>query len=562
VPAPVLIRKFVGHDSDILVLTLSPDGKRALSTHQDGQTVLWNVSTGKMLNRINDNPASAAEAVAFGPDGTWALSGGKDDKKVRIWDTTSGAQKATIGGMTTPISRLTVFRDGKRALAGTNSMRLLDLENCLVKKIYDPKTLTFDAIAVALSPNEKLAVSGGMMAVIYLWDVESGVLVRTFKHHHTQQIRSLQFSPDGTRVLSACMDGTARIWNVADGSQLVEFDKHAAAVSEAVFMPDGRHVASISWDKTVRIWDSATGQEVYKISLPAKGAGLAVLPGRQQILAACSSVSDAGPSGFNLGLWQIPVLPSGKTAAPPSAVGPFTDADVKRIAGLPAEQQVEEVRKELMRRNPGFDGKMESRIEGGVVTELGIVTDRVTDIAPIRVFNSLRWLGCTGTHTNKPNGLLADLTPLEGMHLAGLRRLDLFGTMVTDAGMAYIKDCKELASLNLSLTRVSDAGLAHLKDCKNLTKLFLNETQVTEAGLAHCKDMPLSTLWIQETGITDLTPLQGMPLNDIRLTPRNINRGLDVLRGMKSVKTIGIFPLQAWPAAEFWERYDKGEFKE
>jgi hypothetical protein len=51
-----------------------------------------------------------------------------------------------------------------------------------------------------------------------------------------------------------------------------------------------------------------------------------------------------------------------------------------------------------------------------------------------------------------------------------------------------------------------------------------------------------------------------MPLEDIRLTPKNIAQGLDVLRDMKSLKTIGIDWNQAWPTAEFWERYDKGEF--
>jgi hypothetical protein len=73
--------------------------------------------------------------------------------------------------------------------------------------------------------------------------------------------------------------------------------------------------------------------------------------------------------------------------------------------------------------------------------------------------------------------------------------------------------------------------------------------------------MPLTELWIQDTGITDLTPLQGMPLEKFRLTPKKITRGLDILRAMKSVKTIGISWEQAWPAAQFWERYDRGEFK-
>jgi hypothetical protein len=76
--------------------------------------------------------------------------------------------------------------------------------------------------------------------------------------------------------------------------------------------------------------------------------------------------------GFRLA--RVPSgAPSPEAKTPPSAFAPFTDADVKRIAALPAAEQVEEVRKELMRRNPGFDGKFGHKIEGGVVTEFRLM---------------------------------------------------------------------------------------------------------------------------------------------------------------------------------------------
>jgi formylglycine-generating enzyme required for sulfatase activity len=267
----------------------------------------------------------------------------------------------------------------------------------------------------------------------------------------------------------------------------------------------------------------------------------------------------------NLGL-RLARVPSGapspEAKTPPDVVAPFTDADVQRIAALPAAEQVEEVRKELMRRNPGFDGKMVPKIEDGVVTEFRIVTDKVTDIAPIRVFDGLRVLECSGTYTEKPNGLLADLKSLREMNLAGLIYLNLATTTVSDAGLIPFKDCKALTHVDLPGRRVSDAGLTRFKDCKALTFLNLEGTQVGDAGLAHFKGTSLKSLWIDDTGITDLTPLQGMPLEDIRLSPKNITQGLDILRAMKSLKTIGIHWDQFWPAAEFWDRYDKGEFKE
>jgi hypothetical protein len=142
-----------------------------------------------------------------------------------------------------------------------------------------------------------------------------------------------------------------------------------------------------------------------------------------------------------------------------------------------------------------------------------------------------------------------------------LTELWVHDTPIGDAGLLHCQDCKALTSLNLAGTKVSDLGLAHFKDCKNLKYLYVNKTQVGDAGLAQFKGMPLRELAIDNTGITHVTPLQGMPLVLLRLTPKNITRGLDILRDMKNLNTIGIAWKQSWPAAEFWERYGKGEFK-
>jgi hypothetical protein len=58
-----------------------------------------------------------------------------------------------------------------------------------------------------------------------------------------------------------------------------------------------------------------------------------------------------------------------------------------------------------------------------------------------------------------------------------------------------------------------------------------------------------------------ILPRQGVPPADIRLAPKRITKGLGILRDMESLRTIGIGRNQAWPAAEFWECYDKGEFE-
>ena len=96
-----------------------------------------------------------------------------------------------------------------------------------------------------------------------------------------------------------------------------------------------------------------------------------------------------------------------------------------------------------------------------------------------------------------------------------------------------------------------------------LTPLILRDKLVTD--LSPLKGMPLVRLEFYGTGVTDLRPLQGMStLQTLLLTPQNITHGIEILRDMQSLKTIGIGSAanQAWPPAEFWARHDKGEFKE
>jgi Leucine-rich repeat (LRR) protein len=91
-----------------------------------------------------------------------------------------------------------------------------------------------------------------------------------------------------------------------------------------------------------------------------------------------------------------------------------------------------------------------------------------------------------------------------------------------------------------------------------LTDLLLRNKQISD--LSPLAGMPLLRLHIFNSSVSDLRPLQGMPLQEFRFDPQNITQGLDVLREIKTLQTIGTGSNQAWPPAEFWERYDKGEF--
>ncbi len=76
---------------------------------------------------------------------------------------------------------------------------------------------------------------------------------------HEGTVSSAAFSPDGTCVVTASSDGTARLWETATGTQAATLIGHDGAVTSAAFSPDGTRIVTASDDNTARLWDAATG---------------------------------------------------------------------------------------------------------------------------------------------------------------------------------------------------------------------------------------------------------------------------------------------------------------
>jgi WD40 repeat protein len=72
---------------------------------------------------------------------------------------------------------------------------------------------------------------------------------------HKDTVQSAAFSRDGTRVVTASHDKTARVWDAATGRELAVLRGHPDEVISAAFSHDGSRIVTASDDGTARIWD-------------------------------------------------------------------------------------------------------------------------------------------------------------------------------------------------------------------------------------------------------------------------------------------------------------------
>jgi hypothetical protein len=92
----------------------------------------------------------------------------------------------------------------------------------------------------------------------------------------------------------------------------------------------------------------------------------------------------------------------------------------------------------------------------------------------------------------------------------------------------------------------------------SLQKFSYVQSIITD--LSPLQGMPLTELSLGGE-VFDLTPLEGLGLTEVFIHFRKFTKGIDVLRRMKSIQTIGYFEKQKRVTpSEFWKQYDARNF--
>src|SRR5262249_46873356 len=76
---------------------------------------------------------------------------------------------------------------------------------------------------------------------------------------HSSQVTSAAFSPDGRRIATVSLDGTARQWDAKTGKEMSCFRGQDISAFSVSFSPDGQRIVIASSNNTVLVLDSATG---------------------------------------------------------------------------------------------------------------------------------------------------------------------------------------------------------------------------------------------------------------------------------------------------------------
>lgn len=226
----------------------SHDGSQILTMSDYEPPILWDLETASIAHKL-DARGCHSQSGQFLRDGVHVLA--LAGKSCLVWNRHTGKRVATLKATehlgcaaSSPSSSLVAASDHRGRTFVWDFLeqrRLHVLENR--KGVIN---------SLEFSPDGGRLMTGCWDFVADIWDVSTGTLIRSL--NHGEDCLSARFSGDGRFVVTAGQDRTAQVWDALSGEELGTLRGHDNPLSDARFSPAGQHILTASNDGTARLW--------------------------------------------------------------------------------------------------------------------------------------------------------------------------------------------------------------------------------------------------------------------------------------------------------------------
>lgn len=219
------IRRFSGHRHRPKAIEFSPDNSLLISG--DGPTLgrpqiagctvqIRDIATGNIRHTLKDHQGPV-QAVAFSPDGRYAVSGDKLGTVI-YWRVQDGANLWTVRHHKRRVTSVAISPDGKTIATGgfDDHLRLLDARTGEELRHFDATDWVRDVIFTHHGQQVLIAAESGL----YLWDFLNGAAPEQLVGHEGS-VLAVARTPGAGLALSAGNDGTIRLWDLESRSEVL-----------------------------------------------------------------------------------------------------------------------------------------------------------------------------------------------------------------------------------------------------------------------------------------------------------------------------------------------------
>ncbi len=247
------VQEFHDHTRPVQDVALSRDGAWVATASWDGSVSVRDLHSEAPAKTLRGHSDMVLAACFLGDGRT--LATGSRDNRICIWDVVQGRLLRVLADHDDHIHSIRLRPDGRQfASAGHHSIRLWETATWTMTALLKREIIQED-YSLAYNP-VRGELAAGTQQSIRFWDVATGESLGTVLASRDEML-SLDFSPDGSRLVSVSVDGAVRIWDVRHRIPLMLLRGAPAGVRRAIFDVDGRSVIGGLEDGRLVIWKGA-----------------------------------------------------------------------------------------------------------------------------------------------------------------------------------------------------------------------------------------------------------------------------------------------------------------
>jgi WD40 repeat protein len=244
-------RKLFTQKGAVTALAVGPDGKVALTGGEDGVARAWEADSGQPLRQAPPDEGKVS-ALVCGADGKhWLVAHGERFRQI---DATTGQPAGEPQEPPGTVLALTVKADGTLLLFGTCAQGVwqsVDGERQGAVKLFTPDS---PVLSAALGSDARVILTGHEDHTARLWGA-GGKAVGT-PLRHDAAVRAVAVSPDG-QWLATAAGKTGRLWDAATHLPVGRPFAGEADILALAFAPDGKGLLAGDRAGVVRRWPVA-----------------------------------------------------------------------------------------------------------------------------------------------------------------------------------------------------------------------------------------------------------------------------------------------------------------
>ncbi|CAN6658373.1 pre-mRNA-processing factor 17 [Trichomonascus vanleenenianus] len=254
-----LLRSYMGHSKGVKDLDFTPDGSRFLSCSYDRMVKLWDTETGQCIDRFTTR--KMVNCVRFNPLDTNGFVMGTQDNKIVQFDIRTKEIVQQYDHHLGAVNTITFVDNNKRFMTTSDdkSVRVWDWQvNSPIKFIADPAQHSMPS--VALHPDGKSVAALSLDNTIRVIGATDRFKMQKRKVFNGVSSSGysvgIDFSPDGTYLMSGDAGGYAIFWNWRTNQQVAKFKAQSRPCTTIAAHPqETSKVATGGVDSVINYWD-------------------------------------------------------------------------------------------------------------------------------------------------------------------------------------------------------------------------------------------------------------------------------------------------------------------